>query len=442
MGVALRWAQAHNSELFVADQGTSDNSSDSKDSGSECSLGLVLPGGGARGAYQVGVLKALAELLPPRTPSPFRVISGTSAGAINSVVLASRAKLFRSAVADMELVWSHFRSEQVYRSDPWTMLKTSLHWFVSLVTGGTLLRPPPSLLDNAPLRDLLCQNVRLENIQRSIDQGHLDAVAVTAAGYDSARSISFFQGTDDCLPWDRVRRKGRAADIQLDYLMASVAVPMVFPPVQIGYEYFGDGAMRHATPLSPAVRLGADRILVVGVRNEVPDPVPSEPHPPSLGRIAGYMLDALFLDGLSGDLERLTRLNTIIENAPGKVIENEGEKLRFIEAFVMLPSEDIREIAARHVKELPWSVRMLLRGVGATSKGGAQLLSYLLFESGFTRELIDLGYRDAMASKDELLEFVQGKPVDVTAGIHGWSELEEEYTAQFKAPDFSDYKPD
>jgi len=412
---------------------------DSRRSKNAKKIGLVLPGGGARGAYQVGVLKALAELMPERTANPFSVISGTSAGAINSVVLACRARCFRAAVADMELVWSHFRSEQVYKSDPWTMLKTSVHWLTAFISGGMLIRPPGFLLDNEPLRDLLRQNVRLDSIQKSVDGGYLDAVAVTAAGYDSARSVSFFQGHDELLPWDRVRRKGRPAAINLDHLMASVAVPMVFPPVRIGHEFFGDGAMRQATPLSPAVRLGAERILVIGVRNEVPDPLSAKPVEPSLGRIAGYMLDALFLDGLSADLERLTRLNTIIENTPDKIIENEGEKLRFIEAFVMLPSEDIREIAARHVQELPWPVRLLLRGMGALNKGGTQLLSYLLFESGFTRELINLGYKDAMAHKDELLVFMEGIEVDTSAGISGWTDLEEEYTAKMRVlPDFEE----
>jgi len=393
-------------------------------------VGLVLPGGGARGAYQVGVLKALAELMPPRSSNPFSVISGTSAGAINSVVLASRAKMFRAAVADMELVWSHFHSAQVFKSDAWTMFKTSMRWLGAIVTGGVLVKPPRSLLDNEPLRDLLYQNVRMDAIQRSIDQGHLDAVAVTAAGYDSARSFTFFQGQDYFLPWDRVRRKGRRRNLDLDHLMASVAVPMVFPPVRIGYEYYGDGAMRQATPLSPAVRLGAERILVIGVRNETPDPVSDkEPESPNLGRIAGYMLDALFMDGLSADMERLTRLNTIIEKAPAKVIENEGEQLRFIEAFVMLPSDDVREIAGRHVGELPWPVRLLLRGVGALNPGGRQLLSYLLFESGYTRELIDLGYRDAMDAKEELLAFMHGEDMSSVAGLSGWADLQEEYTS-------------
>ena len=390
-------------------------------------MGLVLPGGGARCAYQVGVLKAVAELMPPRAVNPFAVISGTSAGAINSVVLATRAKSFRNAIADMELVWGHFRSEQVFKSDAWTMLCTSLRWLGALVSGGVLVTPPKSLLDNAPLRELLKQNVRMNYIDRSLERGYLDAIAVTAAGYDSARSVTFFQSREDVLEWERVRRKGNQDKITLDHLMASVAVPMVFPPVQLGKEFFGDGAMRQATPLSPAVRLGADRILVIGVRNEEEGPLKgSDPQSPNFGRIAGYMLDALFMDGLSADLERLTRLNTIIANVPEKVVENEGERLRFIEAFVILPSEDVRDIAGQHMHELPWPVRMLLRGVGAMNPGGRQLLSYLLFESGYTRHLIDLGYRDAMANKEDLLAFMQGEDMSSEGGISGWASLNDE----------------
>jgi NTE family protein len=393
-------------------------------------IGLVLPGGGARCAYQVGVLKAVAELLPKRASNPFSVISGTSAGAINSVVLASRTKLFRAAIADMEMVWGHFRSEQVFKSDAWTMFCTSVRWLVALVTGGMLVKPPKALLDNSPLRELLQQNVLMENIDKSLASGQLEAVAVTAAGYDSARSFTFFQAHKDFPEWDRVRGRGRLQKLSIDYLMASVAVPMVFPPVLLGDEYFGDGAMRQATPLSPAIRLGADRILVIGVRNEVEDPTGNgEPQSPTLGRIAGYMLDALFMDGLASDLERLTSINTIVAKVPSKLVEDEGERLRFIEAFVLLPSEDIRQIAGECVNELPWPVRLLLRGVGAMNKGGRQLLSYLLFESAYTRRLIDLGYRDAMAHKEELLAFMQGQDMNAVSGISGWQMLDEEYAS-------------
>jgi NTE family protein len=399
----------------------------------ECRIGLVLPGGGARGAYQVGVLKAISEMLPRRAANPFAVVSGTSAGAINSTVIASRGHLFHVAVAELEHVWRNFRSEQVFKSDAWTLFKNGGHWLLAVILGGMDRHNPLSLLDNSPLRSMLAKRINFAAVQRSIDKGYLDAIAITAAGYTSARSVSFYQGASAVGPWDRVRRTGRPADINLDHLMASIAVPIVFPPVLIGHEYFGDGAMRQATPLSPAVHLGVDRILVIGARNEKrdPDPDPNGDVPyPSLGRVAGYVLDALFMDGLSADLERLTRINLMLDQVPGKTIEGDEGALRPIDALVMLPTADIREIAERHVHELPRPVRILLKGLGALNRSGMQLVSYLLFESGYTRELIDLGYRDAMARRAELEAFMAGEALNTPSRVTGWRDLIEEYTAK------------
>jgi NTE family protein len=373
---------------------------------------LVLPGGGARGAFQVGVLKALAEMLPKSSANPFSVVSGTSAGAVNSVVLASRAEHLRSAVAELEQVWAHFRCHQVYKTDHLTMLKSSLHWMFSFVLGGWLVGTPKSLLDNAPLRELLSRNVHFPRIQQAIDNGHLEAVAITAAGYRSARSTSFFEAADHLHDWDRTRRLGKRTDLNLDHLMASIAVPMVFPPQQIGNEYFGDGAMRQATPLSPAVHLGADRILVVGIRDETGEKEPTElGPPPNFGEIAGYMLDTLFMDGLYSDLERITRINELIDSVPETERSGTLAKVRPIDTMLIVPSEDLREIASRHRQELPFAIRALLRGVGGKNYGESKLLSFLLFEKAYTRELIALGYRDAMKVKDELLDFVSGADV-------------------------------
>jgi NTE family protein len=401
----------------------------------ERQIGLVLPGGGARGAYQVGVLKALAELLPRRSPNPFAVLSGTSAGAISAAVLATRARVFRVAVNDLERVWANFRSEQVFHCDSATMLKSSLRWIAALIFGGLGGQNPRALLDNEPLGELLRERLNFNAIQEAIDQGYLEALAITAAGYDSARSVSFFQASPAHQSWDRVRRKGRPTTITLDHLMASIAVPMIFPPVRVGQEYFGDGAMRQATPLSPALHLGAERILVIGVRNEVIDPLPGPgelvPYP-SFGKIAGYVLDALFMDGLSSDLESLTRINLILEKLPGRVLQGEFGLLHHTDALVMLPSRDIREIAGRHIAEMPKPFRLLMRGVGATKHSGSQLLSYLLFESGYTRELIRLGYDDAMARQAELISFMEGEPVQVPGGIAGWRYLSDEYSKRLR----------
>ncbi|HEX5788198.1 MAG TPA: patatin-like phospholipase family protein, partial [Woeseiaceae bacterium] len=327
---------------------------------------LVLPGGGARGAFQVGVLKALAELVPKGTINPFDILSGTSAGAVNAVVLASKARRFRLAVTELEQVWRNFRAHQVFRTDQLTMLKSSLHWFAAIVSGG-LVGMPKSLLDNAPLRALLSRNVRFPAIQNALDQGWLDAVAITAAGYTSARSHTFFQSTGEHLPWARMRRSGTRAILNLDHVMASIAVPMIFRPVLLGNEWFGDGAMRQATPLSPAIHLGADRILVIGVRNEMPnDELPPDVVPayPSFAQIAGYTLDALFLDGLYSDLERMTRINQLLDAVPAAEREGVMQEMRPIDIFVVLPSKDVRDIAYRHRRELPLALRALLRGVG------------------------------------------------------------------------------
>ena len=373
---------------------------------------LVLPGGGARGAFQVGVLKALAELLPRESSNPFPVISGTSAGAVNAVVLATRAAQFRVAVAELERVWGHFRCNHVYRTDHFTMLKSSLHWFASLVTGGVLLGPPHSLLDNSPLRSLLGKNLHFPRLKDLIDAGHLDAVAVTAASYGSSRSKTFFEGRDTLSDWERTRRLGLRVPLNLDHLMASIAVPLVFAPQRIDNEYYGDGAMRQATPLSPAVHLGADRILVLGIRDETGDLPPEEPgDPPSFAQIAGYMLDTLFMDGLYSDLERITRINQLVDAVPENARQGSMRQVRPIDTMLIVPSKDLREIAERHRKELPLAIRALLRGVGGRSPGENKLLSFLLFERAYTRELIALGYHDAMQVKDQLVDFVRGNDV-------------------------------
>lgn len=376
---------------------------------------LVLPGAGARGAYQVGVLKAIAHLLPKPSENPFSIITGTSAGAINAAVLASRAGHFERAVMEMERVWANFDASQVYRTDNWTMLKSSLHWLFALVFGGLGVGNPKSLLDNSPLRELLVRRIPPGSITRSIQRGYVDALAVTASAYTSARSVTFYQTSLPIEPWERVRRVGRPTRIGIDHLLASAAVPFVFPPVRLGGEYYGDGSMRHPAPLSSAIHLGADRLLVIGVRDERPEPEPDPeavPEYPSLGHLAGYMLDTLFLDGLFADLERLTRINLILAELGTDHLHSPVHDLRPLDALIVVPKEDLRQVATQYIGELPRAVRMLLEGVGAYGRGGMQLTSYLLFESGFTRELIAMGYRDAMAMKDDLEAFLLDEPIE------------------------------
>ena len=390
---------------------------------------LVLPGAGARGAYQVGVLKAIAEFLPPQSPNPFAVISGTSAGAINGAVLASHAGHFQRAVAAMEQVWANFSAEQVFRTDSWTMLKSSLHWFATLVFGGLGPSNPNSLLDCSPLEELLAKSIRFGRIGRALDCGQLDALAVTASAYSSARSVTFFQARDAVSPWARVRRIGRPAKIGVEHLLASAAVPFIFPPVKIGSEYYGDGSMRHGAPLSSPIHLGADRLLVIGVRDERPDPEPRAGlagKPPTFAALAGYMLDTLFMDGLYTDLERVTRMNLVLEQLGTDKLKPPIATLRPLHTLVILPREDLRSVAARYAHELPLPLRLLLKGLGAMNRDGMQLVSYLLFESGFTRALIEMGYNDAMGVEEDLRAFLFDQPMDtLDAPVHIKADLEQ-----------------
>ena len=375
-------------------------------------LGLVLPGGGARAAYQAGVLKAIAELLPPDAPNPFPVVSGTSAGSINAAMIATRALQFRRGAEELAGVWENIRSESVFRTDSVTIFKNLLYWLMAFLHAGFARRNVLSLLDNAPLRRLLERHIVFARLQESIDAGVLDALSLTCSGYTSARAVCFYKGKPGLKPWHRTRRIGQPVDLRLDHVMASVALPVIFPAVRLGREYFGDGSLRQMAPLSPAIHLGADRILVIGVRNEQANKLPGEgeevPYP-TLSQVAGYLLDVVFSDSIYADLERLERINSTVRQL---VTPSDNlSPLKVIDTMVIVPSEDMRDIAQRHLRELPRSMRMLLRMLGGNHKNGSQLMSYLLFESGFCRELVELGCKDARAQADKLLEFLGAVPV-------------------------------
>ncbi len=377
-------------------------------------LGLVLPGGGARAAYQAGVLSAIADLLPADAPNPFPIISGTSAGAINAAFIATNALQFRKGVEHLASVWEHIHSDRVFRTDAYTIFKNISYWFMALMHAGFGRRNPIVLLDNAPLRRLLVQHIVFERLQQAIRSGNLDALAITCSGYTSARAITFFEGKPELESWWRTRRQGRPSQLHFDHIMASVSLPAIFPAVRIGQEYFGDGSLRQAAPLSPVVHLGAERILVIGLRNEQPNPLPApgEPIPyPPLGQITGYLLDVIFSDRVYTDLERLKRINSTLSHmTPLAALE---QPLRIIDTMVIMPSVDIRDIARRHIMEFPRSMRLLLRAMGGLHKTGSQLLSYLLFEAGYCRELIELGRNDALAQADKLLPFIAGEALAV-----------------------------
>ena len=368
--------------------------------------GLVLTGGGARAAYQVGVVKAVRDILGNPVRNPFPILCGTSAGAINATTLAVFADNFSRAVGNLLEVWEHMRCHHVYRTDVSSITRRGLRWLGAL---SWLSRQNPiSLLDNAPLKDMLERTLPFERIQDHIDAGALYAVCVTASGYTTGQSVSFFQGGSGLEGWERNQRIGAAVSLKLDYLLASAALPFIFPAVKVHREYFGDGSVRQIAPISPALHLGADRVLVVGTGRQASDQSRARSNVyPSLAQVAGHALNSIFLDGLSVDLERLERINRTVRLIPADKLEEAKLPLRPVRVLFISPSQPLERIAARFVHELPPMVRFVLRPTGAMNRSGSNLASYLLFEESFCRTLIDLGYQDTCARESDVREFFQ-----------------------------------
>ena len=377
-------------------------------SSSQAKIGLILTGGGARAAYQVGFLRAVSHLLPRGTPNPFKIICGTSAGAINAAALAANATDFHRGVRQLLLIWKYFHVDQVYRSDVAGVLGTGMRWLLAMLMGGLGKNNPSSLLDNSPLSQLLRERLDLAGIRRSIDAGALYALSVSVSGYASGQSVNFFQSVPGVAGWQRARRIGIPEIIDFEHLLASSALPFIFPAVPLRREFFGDGSMRQIAPISPALHLGADRVLVIGVGRQMQNPPPRMRMAsyPSLAQIAGHALNSIFLDGLEVDIERLERINKTIQLIPREERNKHNMQLREVDVLVITPSEEIDRIAAKYFHALPRSIRFLLRGLGATRTGGATLTSYLLFEQEYCRALIALGYKDTMARREDILRFI------------------------------------
>ena len=369
---------------------------------------LVLAGGGARAAYQVGVLLAIRDLMPEPERNPFTILCGTSAGAINAVTLGCYADNFGAAVDALADVWRNFHAAQVYRADPLGIAASGASWMGTMVFGWLLKRSPRSLLDNTPLRELLEQKLNFRNIGRSIDRGSLYAVSLTASGYTSGQSVSFFQAGADVESWERTHRFSCRAQLNIDHLLASSAIPFIFPAVRLNREYFGDGSMRQLAPISPAIHLGAEKVLIIGA-GRMFEPVERQHSTayPTMAQIAGHALSSIFLDSLAVDIERMQRINLTLAAMPDEVKKRNRIPLRPIQSLVLSPSEELDVLAADHVTALPWPVRFLLRGIGAMSRRGGALASYLMFEGSYTRVLIDLGYKDAMARREEVKAFLE-----------------------------------
>jgi NTE family protein len=383
----------------------------------ERKTGLILTGGGARAAYQAGVMDAIAAILHEagwaRARNPFDIICGTSAGALNATALACRADNFGEGVQRLLDVWQGVSVEQVYRADSLGVLRSGARW-LSLLSFGWLLRkwrasPPNSLFDNTPLVGLLHRMLDLPRLDAALADGMLHALAVTASSYSRGHHITFYQSAAAIAPWQRHQRRAFPDQIGVEHLLASSAIPFIFPAVPLyldgKLEYCGDGAMRQMAPIAPAIHLGATRVLVVGAgrQNEATGDAGKPVRYPSLAQIAGHALSSIFLDSLAVDIERLDRVNQTLSLLP---VEHRGKlPLRPVELLVIAPSERLDDVAARHTRSLPRPVRALLAGIGATEKRGSALASYLLFEASYTCELVAMGQRDTHARRADVLAF-------------------------------------
>ncbi len=371
-------------------------------------LGLVLSGGGARAAYQVGALQGLVEVLKSRF-LPFKVFTGVSAGAINAVSLASGTRHFANTVENLTKTWRELTIDKVFRTDTMGLLRTSSNWIKDLGGGGILGKSKSThLLDTSPLAKLLAEKIEFKNLRHHIKRGKVRGVSITATNYLTGTAISFFEGADDIEPWVRSTRMGLRQELTHAHIVASSAIPIFFPPIKIGDVFYGDGCVRLSAPLSPAIHLGADKIVAIGIRyfrsleqtvflnqtltrKEI-----------SMSDIAGVLLNAVFLDSLDSDLERLNRINetlALLGNVPVP------HKLRPIPVLALRPSRDLGSLASDQYDQFPKMLRFMLKGIGASSKSGWDLLSYLAFEPGYVHRLMELGYEDVLRQKTRIEEF-------------------------------------
>lgn len=366
----------------------------------ESTNALLLTGGGARAAYQIGVLKAIASQLPRNQKSPFKVICGTSAGAINAVSMACHASCFHLGVKKTEWVWKNFKTEQVYVGS-WTGVFGYIfkNYFSKYTRTGKLRAT--SLLNNKPLENLLSGLIDYKRIDRNILTGHLDAVSIAASSYSDGDSIAFFQSSGN-KEWKRAKRKGVKTVLTTRHLMASAAIPLLFPSVKIGNSYYGDGAIHQLSPLSPAVHLGANKILIIGVEQPKQDKYygESEFHP-NTAAITGHLLETIFTDSLNADLERMERINSTLNHT-----SEDKAGLTKVESLLINPSRCFNKLAAQHYNKMPSAIRFLLRFIGISKKSESAMMSYLMFEKPFTEELIKLGYEDGLKQKDEIMSFL------------------------------------
>lgn len=367
--------------------------------------GVVLTGGGARAAYQVGVLRAISDMYPG-SGYPFDVVVGTSAGAINAAALAGGGSIFRHNVSHLENIWANLSVDQVYHSGSMAIMRSMTRVARKLISGGDQ-RHTLSLLNNSPLRSLLERELDFEAVHRTIEQGHLRALGLNACGYTTGQNLCFFEAGTGIGSWSNGQRAGTRAQLTLDHVMASSAIPTLFEPVHINREYFGDGVTRQVAHISPAIHLGAKKVLIIGVsaNSQCAPKRPAHPPIPTFGQVMSHVFNGLFLDTLDYDIERLDLINRLLSMIPEEALAQSDVDLKPVELLNISPSQPLEEIAEKYMDGLPTILRTLAGVPEDGNVSGASLGSYLLFDSRYCRELIELGYRDTQAQSDEVAGF-------------------------------------
>ncbi|MGB3562685.1 MAG: patatin-like phospholipase family protein [Thermoanaerobaculia bacterium] len=371
---------------------------------------MTLTGGGARGAYQVGFLRCLARNIPEERLD-FQLLTGVSAGAINTAYLAARKGSFAAAVEDLVSLWSGLTFDRVFRVDAACLARNVLRWGLRLVSGGAPAAPSVrGLLDTTPLRQLLSETLRptngvIEEIDANLSQGRVRAVALTSLNYSTGQTVTWIQGCE-LDSWERANRRGIKTRITVDHVMASAALPLIFPAVELEGGWYGDGAIRMYTPLAPAIHLGADAILAISTRyprsrDEASQPVISGYPPPA--QVAGVLLNAIFLDAIEQDAYRLERINRLL----GLIPSHQSRDLRPVRLLTPRPSRDLGRLAADYESKLPRAFRFLTRGLGTRETSSPDFLSLLMFQPDYLRQLIEIGEADAEDYLDEIHQLLE-----------------------------------
>lgn len=374
-------------------------------------IAIVLSGGGARGAYQVGVISAIAQVMVENNiQSKIEIFTGVSAGAINATFLAAYCDDFQMASKKLVDLWSSLTSDQIFYTDAVHLGKLGLKWMGELSFGGlTGSSPGRALLDTAPLAKLISKNIDFTRIQRNIQNQHLKALAITAIDYNLSEAVTFVQGDSKIPDWKKSRRHSEKTQIQTEHVMASAAIPLLFPPVSVDARHFGDGCVRNTHPCGPSIYMGAQRLIIIGVRSQTENLVQVAPskesgHSPSVARVLNVLLNSVLLDGIDLDVERLRRVNDFVAQVPESHRQNINYKpLQF--AWIC-PSSDIGAVAFQNSSKLPRMIRYLLKGLG-TIEEASEIVSYLLFEPAFCSRLIEIGYNDGMKQKEALLQVLK-----------------------------------